>query len=268
VRRAADRALQQIADRALQDAVGWQPDRVADMPGFEKLVHLGVGESCITSEIEALHYVPVAGDHRLQHRAPAVCAVHVAWPQGAALDIAELIEHEQRVITGAAEMAIVGAAFLLAIGRALARIHVEHDDLRRSPPVHLADPLTGKIGERGKVLGPAQPLRLEAAHLAGRGGRTGDRPVADHPAHRRVMAQPVGVVHVLVAGQPSEHRLTQQTSQPMTTILASARVGQSIGACVGQSQAVVQLAIGKQPCIGSNRRAAKLKHQAAVEIEP
>src|SRR5262249_42214752 len=81
-------------------AVGWQPDRVGDMSGFEKLVHLRVGESCITSEIEALHYVPVAGDHRLQHRAPAVCAVHVAWPQSAALDIAELVEHKQRVIAG------------------------------------------------------------------------------------------------------------------------------------------------------------------------
>jgi hypothetical protein len=82
------------------------------------------------------------------------------------------------------------------------------------------------------------------------------------------MAQPVGVVHVLVAAQPSEHRLTQQTSQPMPTILASARVSQSIGARVGQSQGVVQLAIGKKTAIGRDRRAAKLKHQAAVEIEP
>jgi len=64
-------------------------------------------------------------------------------------------------------MAIVGAAFLLAIGRALAQIHVEHHGFWRSPPVHLVYPLAGQIGESGKVLGPAQPLRLEAAHLAG-----------------------------------------------------------------------------------------------------
>ena len=51
------------------------------------------------------------------------------------------------------EMTIIGAAFLLAIGRALTRIHVKNDHPLRSPPVHLADPLTGKIGERGKVLG-------------------------------------------------------------------------------------------------------------------
>ena len=52
-------------------------------------------------------------------------------------------------------MAVVGAAFLLAVGRALARIHVEHDHLRRSPLVHLVDPLAGQIGERGEVLRPA-----------------------------------------------------------------------------------------------------------------
>jgi len=37
----------------------------------------------------------------------------------APFDIAELVEHEQRVITSAAEMPVVGAAFLLAVGRTL-----------------------------------------------------------------------------------------------------------------------------------------------------
>jgi hypothetical protein len=114
--------------------------------------------------------------------------VHVAGSQDAALDIAELVEHEQRVITGAAEVAVVGAAFLLAVGGALARIHVEHDHLGRSPLVHLVDPLAEQIGKRGKVLRPTQPLRLEPAHLVGRGGISGNRPVTDHPPHRRVAA--------------------------------------------------------------------------------
>lgn len=50
-------------------------------------------------------------------------------------------------------MPVVGAAFLLAAGGAPARIHVEHDLLRRPPFVHFVDPLAGQIGERGKVLG-------------------------------------------------------------------------------------------------------------------
>jgi len=48
--------------------------------------------------------------------------------------------------------------------------------------------------------------------------------VADHPAHRRVAAQPVGVVHVFVTSQPPEHRLAQQPRQPVATILAGAGV--------------------------------------------
>jgi hypothetical protein len=37
----------------------------------------------------------------------------VTRSQSAPLDIADLVEHEHRVIAGAAEMPIVGAAFLL-----------------------------------------------------------------------------------------------------------------------------------------------------------
>ena len=134
--------------------------------------------------------------------------------------------------------------------------------------MHLVDPLAGQIGESGDVLRPAQPLRLETAHLAGRGGRPGDRSVADHPAHRRITAQPLRVVHVLVAGEPSEHRLPQQADQSVAAVPARARIGEHVAAGVGQAQRVIQLAIRQQPGIGGDHAAAKLEHQAAVEIEP
>jgi len=54
----------------------------------------------------------------------------------------------------------------------------------------------------------------------------------------------------------------------MPGVLVGARIGESVGTRITQSQGVVQLAIGKQPRIGRDRRAAKPKHQAAVEIEP
>ena len=69
--------LQQIADPVLQDAVGWQPDGVADVLGFEKLVDLRVGERRVAPKIEALYRAMIAGDHRFQHRAPAIGAVNV-----------------------------------------------------------------------------------------------------------------------------------------------------------------------------------------------
>ena len=55
-----------------------------------RLVDLGVGEGRITSEIETLYRVPVAGDHWLQHYAPAISAMDVTGAQSAPLDIAEL----------------------------------------------------------------------------------------------------------------------------------------------------------------------------------
>ena len=109
--------------------------------------------------------------------------------------------------------------------------------------MHLVDPLAGQSGESGKVLGLAQPLRLEVPHLAGRGGRPGDRPVTDHPAHWGIAVEPLGVVHVLVAGEPSEHRLAQQAGQPMATILAGAAIGELVTGRVGQARRVIQLAI-------------------------
>ena len=112
MRRSPNRALKQVSDLALQDAVGRQPDRITHALGFEEFVDLGVGKGCVTSEIETLHRVPVAGDHWLQHYAPAISAMDVTGSQRAPLDIAELIEHEQWVITGAAEVPIVGTAFL------------------------------------------------------------------------------------------------------------------------------------------------------------
>src|SRR5215813_13334941 len=92
LRRSPGRALHQVGDPVLQDVVGRQPDRISGTLSFEKLVHLGIGEGCVAPEVEAPYGAPVAGDHRLQHRAPAIGTVHVARPQGAPLDIAELVD--------------------------------------------------------------------------------------------------------------------------------------------------------------------------------
>jgi hypothetical protein len=51
--------------------------------------------------------------------------------------------------------------------RGFARIHVQHDDPRLTPPVHSPDPLAPQIGEGSEVLRPRLPRGLEAAHLAG-----------------------------------------------------------------------------------------------------
>jgi hypothetical protein len=78
MRRSTDRALQQVSDLALQDGVGWQPDRIAVALGFEELVNLRVGKGRVAAEVAALHGATVASDHRLQHSPPVSGAVDVA----------------------------------------------------------------------------------------------------------------------------------------------------------------------------------------------
>src|SRR5580704_12446171 len=54
-------------------------------------------------------------------------ALNVARTQGAAFEVAKLVEHEQRMVVGAGIMAIPDAVLLFAVRRTHARIQVEHD---------------------------------------------------------------------------------------------------------------------------------------------
>src|SRR5208282_3703040 len=120
LRRSPRWTLEQVADLALQNDVGRQPDRIAVTLGFEELVNLRIGEGRVPSEIAPLHRASVARNHRLQHGPPAISRMDISGPQGTSLQIAELVEHEQRMITGAGKMPIIGAAFLCAVGRTFA----------------------------------------------------------------------------------------------------------------------------------------------------
>jgi hypothetical protein len=86
--------LQQMSDLVMQDLIGRQTDRVAGTFSFEELVNLGISEGCVTPEIKVLHDAPVAHDHWLQHRAPAIGTMHVAGSQRTSFNIAKLVEHE------------------------------------------------------------------------------------------------------------------------------------------------------------------------------
>src|SRR5918993_5141948 len=99
-------AREQMSNPPLQDGVGGQADGIPIAFRFQELVDLGRGESRIGSEVAPLPRGPVPRNYRLQHLAPALGGVDVAGPQGAALQVTELVEHEQRVIAGAAEVAV------------------------------------------------------------------------------------------------------------------------------------------------------------------
>ena len=268
VRRPADGPRQQVADPLLQDRVGRQADGVADTLSFQQLVQLGLGERRVAAEPERQAALTVAGDHRLQHRAPAFGAVSVAGPQDAALQVAELVEDEQRVVTGTAEVAVPGRALLLAMGRALGTVHVEDDAVWRSPHMHPVDPGAGQVRERREVRLACQPLGLEAAHLAGRGRRSVHTLAADDGAHRRIAGEPLGIVDVFVAGEPAVDRLAQQAEQTVPDVPAAPPLGECRSGHRGQAEGVVQLAIGEQAAVRGDPRTVELQLDPAVEGDP
>jgi len=101
--------------------------------------------------------------------------------------------------------------------------------------------LARQVGKNSEVLVRREPLRLEAPHLARR-SRDLRRFAADNPAHSRIVAQALGIVHILVTGKATKYRLPEQPGQCMPTILA--------GACVGQTS----LAIAVKPSASSSSR--------------
>ena len=266
--RTPDRPREQVADPVLQDVVLRQTDSILDLLGFEILVDIGIGEARVGAEIAARDLALISPYDGLQHSVPSVSAVNIAGTKRAAFQVTELVEHEQRMIAGTFVMTVPDAALLFTVRRAHARIHVEQDATGRPAVMNAVDPLAGKISQRRKVLSRSEPLRLEAAHLARRGRTAVSRFAADNPAHRRIIPQALGVVHVLVSSKATKYRLPEQTGQCVPTILASACVGQNITRHRRQPEHVVEFAVGKQPSIGGHHGAAKLEHQAAVKIEP
>src|SRR4051812_10814631 len=97
MRWAAHRTLEQVRDLSLKDSVGGQADGIAITLRLQEVVDLGRGKTRVSPEVAPLHRVSVAGDHRLQHRTPALGGVDVTRAQGTAFQVAELVDHEQRV---------------------------------------------------------------------------------------------------------------------------------------------------------------------------
>ncbi len=196
---------------------------------------------------------------------PPVGAVHVSGTQRAPLQVADLVEDEERMVTRALKVPVVGRALLLAVGWAHAAVDVEDQHLARAArPV---DPASRQLGQGREVLLRRHRLGLEAAHLACGSSLIHHCSAAHDPAHRRITPEAVGIVHVLVAGQTAEHGLAELGHETVPTVHPGARVDQRIGGQRGQAERVVEFPECEQTGVGRDARAVELQPQAAVEIE-
>ena len=120
---------------------------------FEGLVDLGIGETRVGAEIDARDLALIARHDRLQHALPFIGAVNIAGAQGAALQIAELVEHEQRMIAGAFVMAVSDAQLLFVVGRADARNPCRARSLAADGDAFMGGKLSGTTASPGLRVG-------------------------------------------------------------------------------------------------------------------
>ena len=97
-----------MGDAVLKHSISRKADRVLEALSFQELVNLRRGEGRIGAKVTPQAALAIASDDRLQNIPLAVSRVDVARAQRTALQVAEPVEHEKRVIARAAEMAIVG----------------------------------------------------------------------------------------------------------------------------------------------------------------
>ena len=142
-------------------------------------------------------------------------------------------------------MPVPDRAFLLTMGRALGTVHVEDDRAGRLVIMDPVDPGARQIRQGRQVGIRRQPLGLKAAHLAARCRRTIQTLTADDRPHGWVTGEPLGVVDVLVAGEPPKHRLSKQSAQRVTPVLAAAAIEELGDRDIAQPKRIIELAVGE-----------------------
>ena len=172
------------------------------------------------------------------------------------------------MIAGAAEVAVVSGASLLAKGGAHAGVHVEHNPLHGATSMHLVDPATAQVSKCGQVCFLGQHLGLEAAHLAGGGGSLRHGPATHNPAQGGIMRQPICIVHVLVACQPPEHGLAKLSHQRVAAILARPGIGQTLSGQVCQAEGIIEIPKRKQTSVGRHARTVELQLETVIKGDP
>ena len=133
--------------------------------------------------------------------------------------------------------------------------------------MHTVDPYPVHVGQGFNVRVGGQKLRLETSHLAGRGSLSFDGLAADNPPHRRIEAEPVGIVHVVVAAKASENGLTELPDKTVATVLPTTGVSEHVPGNLGQSKSIIQFPLRQQPSVGRDLGTVELKLQTAVKIQ-
>jgi hypothetical protein len=72
------------------------------------------------------------------------------------------------------------------------------------------------------------------------------------PPHRRVEAESIGIVHVVVPAKASENGPPELPDKTVTTVLPTTGVREYAPGNLGQSDGVIQFSVRQQPSVGSD----------------
>ena len=139
---------------------------------------------------------------------PIVGTVYVALAQQRPLKIAELVEAEQRMIAGAAKVAVVRRAFLGPVGLTDRTIQIQNQVANRFALPYAVNPFARQVRKGIDMLWSSQNFGLEPPHVAPGSRVAPFCSPANNVSHGGIHTQPFGVVRVFIASQATEHGLT------------------------------------------------------------
>ncbi len=133
-----------MLDLTIQKVICFQTYYVEIILGFQKSIDLRVSKSRIATEEPQDVIASITGNDWFQNALLVIGAMNVSIAKKGSLHIAKLIETEQRMITGAFKISVVGRTLLVAIGGTVGTVHIKNNLLGRlslmdSIYPHLAD---------------------------------------------------------------------------------------------------------------------------------
>jgi hypothetical protein len=93
-----------------------------------------------------------------------------------------------------------------------------------------------------------------------------ERGTANDRAHRGVAGEPLGVIDILVAGEPIEHPLAEVPAQLVARVLATAAVEELRDRRAGAPEGVIQLAVSEQTASAPGMTAQDISIQKRIGI--
>src|SRR5271169_6786966 len=92
----------------VQGVIGWKSDGIQKAFLFQILIKVWIGKGGIASKVAVDLFATITGYNRIKNVPPVLGTMDITLPEHGTFDVSMLIEAEERMITGAGKMSVVG----------------------------------------------------------------------------------------------------------------------------------------------------------------